>query len=444
MKTPKKAGAPPLRASHDLVSSLLDDQPAAATAVAATMLAERPRDLRAWHLLGRSLVAADERELGAEVLEALALAYVGVADVPQAIVAALEAEEAGADPSAALTALAACCSAAAQDLVDDWRPQPPPVPFGGAVDLEQLPDAAALATLARAALERAVAASEAASEGPRRFFPLLSSLGTEAFLRFARSLEVERRSRGEVVIDQGELGDGFFVIASGEVHVLRSSGSGEDQLLARLGPGAFFGEMAIVARAPRAARVRAESDVVLLHADMGTVEVEMRAVPELREVLRAFCRARMLENVVAASKILRRAQAEDRSKNLERFRESAHAKGEVIIEEGEDSPGLFLILSGQVLITRQEQGGEILTLATLAPGDFFGEISLVLRRPAVATVKALSDTVCLFLPREEFLATVKAHPELLSELYATALERDEETASILAREAESADDLVLI
>lgn len=80
----------------------------------------------------------------------------------------------------------------------------------------------------------------------------------------------------------------------------------------------------------------------------------------------------------------------------------------------------------------------------MGPGDYFGEISLVLRRPAVATVTAQSDTACLLLPRDAFLKTIEAHPELLAELYQTALRREEETATILAREAESADDLVLV
>jgi CRP-like cAMP-binding protein len=59
-------------------------------------------------------------------------------------------------------------------------------------------------------------------------------------------------------------------------------------------------------------------------------------------------------------------------------------------------------------------------------------------------VTAETDAVCLFLPREAFLDTIRDHPELLAELYETALAREEETSTILAREAESADDLVLL
>lgn len=431
------------RASHEQVARLqAEGKSLEAIAMATAMLEAKPRDLRAWHLLARALVATEAQEEGRLALERLAAIYGRVGDVPMAIVAALEAEEAGADPSEILDDLAQAYSAAAADLVDDWRPLPPTLPYQGEVDFDETPDMDWLLPRVRQALDAAAEQNAATETATRRYFPLLSALSPEAFSRFSRSLAVETRKEGEIIIDQGEMGEGFCIIAAGEVHVLRVSG-GEEHLLARLGPGAFFGEMAIVSRAPRAARVRAAGDVVLLHADMGTVSIEMKAVPEIGRVLRAFCRARMLENVVSASQVLRRAPADDRAKILERFRESTHKKGDLLINEGEESAGLFLLISGQVMVTRLEND-ETLTLATLNPGDFFGEISLVLRRPAVASVKALSESVCLFLPREEFLATVNAHPELLSELYATALERDEETKSILAREAESADDLVLI
>ena len=93
---------------------------------------------------------------------------------------------------------------------------------------------------------------------------------------------------------------------------------------------------------------------------------------------------------------------------------------------------------------RRVQGPDVLTLATLGPGDFVGEISLVLRRPAVATVTARTPTVTLRLPPDAFLEAIRDFPELLTQLYETALRREAETSSILAREAIAADDLILV
>jgi CRP-like cAMP-binding protein len=273
--------------------------------------------------------------------------------------------------------------------------------------------------------------------------------------RFAAGLRLERRQDGDVVIEQGAPGgDCFYVVAQGEVHVVRHPTRRDDEgsaivdlsrptLLARLGPGAFFGEMAIVTCVPRAARVVALGEVTLLRADMAEVGPEMERSAELGRVLKAFCRARMLENVVFASPVLRRVPPAERSALLERFAEVIHPEGAVIIEEGGEARGLFLLVSGEVTVSRRDQG-DTLSLARLRAGDFFGEISLVLRRPAVASVTAAGEVVSLHLGCDAFREVVRDHPQLLAELYETALRREEETASILAREAESADDLILV
>jgi len=57
---------------------------------------------------------------------------------------------------------------------------------------------------------------------------------------------------GEVIIAEGTIGDDFFILLGGKVEVLK-----KDQLLLTLGPGAPFGETALLERAPRSATVRA-------------------------------------------------------------------------------------------------------------------------------------------------------------------------------------------
>jgi cAMP-dependent protein kinase regulator len=56
----------------------------------------------------------------------------------------------------------------------------------------------------------------------------------------------------------------------------------------------------------------------------------------------------------------------------------------------------------------------------------------VLRRKANADVVAVHPTVTLHLPKEDFLGLIRDHPAILSGLYLCAVERDEETTSVLA------------
>lgn len=80
-------------------------------------------------------------------------------------------------------------------------------------------------------------------------------------------------------------------------------------------------------------------------------------------------------------------------------------KDHVIARQGEVGTGFFLVASGSVRVVR---GGE--TLATIGPGDFFGELSVLDGRPRVAQVIANEPTTCLALATWDFEAVVKEQP----------------------------------
>ncbi len=66
---------------------------------------------------------------------------------------------------------------------------------------------------------------------------------------------------GEVVFDQGEVGQGIYLIMSGQIGIYRHDLGG--QKIAELGAGNFFGELALLDDMTRMAQARAESDCLL-------------------------------------------------------------------------------------------------------------------------------------------------------------------------------------
>ncbi len=68
---------------------------------------------------------------------------------------------------------------------------------------------------------------------------------------------------GDTIVQQGETGDCMYVVLSGSAKAF-ASGPEREVFIGALGPGDVFGEMAIFRRAPRAATVRADSDVRVL------------------------------------------------------------------------------------------------------------------------------------------------------------------------------------
>ena len=69
--------------------------------------------------------------------------------------------------------------------------------------------------------------------------------------------------------------------------------------------------------------------------------------------------------------------------------------------------GFFLIVTGSVSVVRD---GAV--IATLGPGQFFGELSLLDRRPRIATVVAGEPTTCLALPSWEFQQLLETEPRI--------------------------------
>ena len=79
----------------------------------------------------------------------------------------------------------------------------------------------------------------------------------------------------------------------------------------------------------------------------------------------------------------------------------------VIARHGEIGTGFFVIVSGGARVVR---GGE--TIATIGPGDFFGELSVLDGRPRVAQVIANGPTTCLALATWDFEAVLLGEPRV--------------------------------
>jgi len=98
--------------------------------------------------------------------------------------------------------------------------------------------------------------------------PLFASLDSDDLERIVRTTRVETHRSATVIIREGDLDDRrFYVVAQGRVAVLKHYGTKQQRHLNELGPGAFFGEMALLGDAPRSATVVARGQVELLCLD---------------------------------------------------------------------------------------------------------------------------------------------------------------------------------
>ncbi len=129
-----------------------------------------------------------------------------------------------------------------------------------------------------------------------RSIPLFEGLSEEELTRVATWIEPRSVEAGRVVVPEGESGYTFFVIEQGTVVVHQD---GRD--LAHLGPGAFFGEMAILGQGKRVATVTASTDatfLTLFGLEFRQLEAEMPGVAE-RIAAAADARGQWAQSAVA-------------------------------------------------------------------------------------------------------------------------------------------------
>lgn len=102
--------------------------------------------------------------------------------------------------------------------------------------------------------------------------------------------------------------------------------------------------------------------------------------------------------------------------------------GETVFEEGDTGDSLFMILSGRVEV-HKIFAGEAQLVGMLGPGEYFGEMALLGRRPRSATTRAASSLDLLVLPASDFSALAESLTEFRSEFEEIAKARAESDAA---------------
>jgi cation transporter-like permease len=117
------------------------------------------------------------------------------------------------------------------------------------------------------------------------------------------------------------------------------------------------------------------------------------------------------EQLLSQIPVFARLEPHDLAALANHLGEANFAPGQVVLHEGDtDSTTLYIIHEGQIDITKGE-GQQSVGLATLGPGEYFGELSLIDGQPRSATATAKSQTSTLTLERDDFLQYMQRDPE---------------------------------
>jgi CRP-like cAMP-binding protein/Zn-dependent protease len=210
--------------------------------------------------------------------------------------------------------------------------------------------------------------------------PAFDDLPEDVLSDLAGRVKLRTIRPGYAVFRAGDRGDAFYVVRSGEVTVEdEDPGTGDVQVLRTLGRGESFGELGLLEAAPRKATVRAVGYAELFVVDKATFDrllADSINAPSFGPTMQAFAELRALSS-------FRTLSSEDLSELLEHGSWITIVPGEDLISQGETGDAFFAIENGQVDVIRDGT-----TVATLGPGQHFGEVALLEDLPRNATVRA--------------------------------------------------------
>lgn len=246
---------------------------------------------------------------------------------------------------------------------------------------------------------------------------------------------------GDAIVEEGAPGASMYAIAEGQVEVRRAGPEG-DRPVAVLNSGEVFGEVALVSDAPRMATVVAATRVRALElARADVLRVGWRH-PRIIAAVEHFCRERALHYIASAGGPWADLAPQLRRAAAGAFRWRAVPAGTELIRQGSANDALYMLVRGRCLPVLTHRNGEESALPEMREGDVFGEISLLLKKPASATVRAITPCALLVFEQDAWLNAIEAEKSVRQRFTALALQRLQASARVLAQQGGTPDERV--
>jgi len=220
---------------------------------------------------------------------------------------------------------------------------------------------------------------------------LFSSLAPSDVTDVMNAMQRQMIHSGDLVIQQGDPGNKFYILEEGDTEVVV-----DGAVVAQLGPGNAFGELALMYNCPRAATIRAVS--------MCTVWTLGRLT--FRRLLATTASSAIAERCAFLKKVPQLGSLSNNAINsiAGAMESKTYCMNDNIIEQGERGDAFYVLKDGSCTAYQAKQVGEAaVKVGDLVAGDFFGETALLNNEPRNATVTVSSKmTEVLVLSKADF------------------------------------------
>lgn len=258
--------------------------------------------------------------------------------------------------------------------------------------------------------------------------PLFAKLGMGALDALAQSARQGELPAGEYLFREEARAESFYVVLDGALEVLRRT-EGREVALRHLGSADPVGLFGVLGGQRRAACIRAIGDATLLQLPASALQEAMAQQPELQARVARFYQERLLEGFVGSSRLFADVDSIARARIIGRFAERRLKTGEALVQPGEVTNLLAVVISGTLHLESRPKAGEAPSVFDLVAGEFLAFTSAFSGAPCRMRVYAKEPTVLAMMGHRELSELLRDYPILRSlnvrlPQVAEALDRD--------------------
>jgi predicted acylesterase/phospholipase RssA/CRP-like cAMP-binding protein len=252
--------------------------------------------------------------------------------------------------------------------------------------------------------------------------PLFARVDPAVVAEIAPALEHMRLDSGAVVIREGEVGDGLYLVVRGRLRVVAYAQDGAEIFLNDIEAGESVGEIALLTGERRTATVYATMPAELLHLSREQFDQFGQRYPTAAQAIADSIVQRLqqtqLNLALHVSKLFEHLD-EPVLRALRAELELVLLRGgEVLVRQGEPSDALYLVINGRLRVVLEQADAAANTLYELRRGQTVGEIGILTGGPRTATVYAVRDSLLARLPRAGFDRLLTAYPQAMVQQFA--------------------------
>lgn len=226
------------------------------------------------------------------------------------------------------------------------------------------------------------------------------------FRQFIGAMQHETVSAGKQIIQQGDVGDFFYIVESGTVDFIQEDGvASKNAVVGTCEAGGSFGELALLYNSPRAVSCLATTSATLWKVDQRTFRYLL--------VMHDHRHHREMKELIGKIPIFKDLNYATISRFVKSLTPVHWKEGTRIVQKGEEGSVFYIIQSGNVKVHDIGLGDSQLKDLELGPGDWFGERALLTGEPRAANVTALNAVTTLAMDRVTFEASIGSLRNLL-------------------------------